>query len=66
MAWYEAWYGSWTESCGVRKLDGSYKRKEIFEKAQRFANETGKTVTIRKEVGSPDGLHLDFYTVIPQ
>ena len=66
MYWYRAWYGSWNETDGVRRIDGTYNRKKIFDDAQRVANKTGKVVTIEKEIPTLRGLESEYYKVKPQ
>ena len=53
MTWYKAFYGSWNAPGGVKHIyfgdnyvNGTYKRKEAFEKAQAVADETGEIVTV--------------------
>lgn len=66
MYWYTAWYGSWNDKGGVRYLDGTYDRKDIFNRAQKIANETGKVVTVRKRVPTGCGLRDELQEVCPQ
>lgn len=65
MTWYTAFYGSYREKDGFHHIEGTFSRKEIFEKAQATANETGKIVTVSAERGSVNGIIHNFFKVNP-
>ena len=60
--YYKAWYGNWKNDNVIRHLEGSYSRKDIFDRAQKTANETGQTVTIEAKRGT----YSAFYKVDPK
>jgi len=51
MTWYSSFYGDWKDGNSVSRLACSHSRKYIFEQAQKFADETGNTVTVLAEKG---------------
>lgn len=51
MTWYTGITGNWSRPEGVRRIEGSFSRKEIVERAQKVANELNQTVTIIAEKG---------------
>ena len=62
--WYSAVYGSWRDPEGVQRLEPTYNRRDMFERAKETAKKTGKVVTVQGEKGikpdywkiSPDGI----------
>ena len=63
--WYTAHFGSWNTPEGVRRIGGTFSRKEIFSKAQEAANEYNAVVSVIGETGSPRGLITKVYKVTP-
>ncbi len=61
MAYYTAVTGSWKDG-SVRLIAESRSRKEIFDKAQNRANQSGKKVTVRAERGN----RVEFTEVHPE
>ena len=66
MTWYTGCYGSWRKGDCVIRLDGTYNRKQMFEKAQSAANEVGREVTVIAETGSVQGLRMKTYKFKPE
>lgn len=64
--WHRAWFGSWNEPHGVQRLDGSYSKKDIMERAKKTANETGKTVTVETVIQTMRGIESRFEFVHPE
>lgn len=62
MTWYTALYGRWTDEGGVKRIDGTYSRKEMFKRAQTVADEKNVVVTIYADKGS----HFSTYEVCPK
>lgn len=62
MTWYTAHYGSYRKGDTMHYIDGTYNRKQMFDKAQKIANNTGRTVYIKAE----KGMELKFYDVKPE
>ena len=65
MTLYKAHYGSWKNGNSVHYIEGTYSRKEIFEKAQEAADMTGEIVTVISEKGSVNGIICNCFKVNP-
>lgn len=66
MKWYRCYYGTWKEPHGVVFVRAGYNRDEVFEAAQKTANETGRVVTVSAEWATGRGMTSDFYKVEPK
>lgn len=62
MTWYTAYYGSYRNGDTMHHIDGTFNRKQIFDKARKIASDTGRTVCIKAE----KGMKLKFYDVKPE
>lgn len=60
--WYRAFYGSWRNDDEVHYIDGTFDKKQMFDKAQEIANEVKRTVCVQAE----KGMQLKFYHVKPE
>lgn len=65
MRWYRAWYGSWNDPEGVRHLEPTFDKRDIFKRAQEAANRTGKVVTVECEYDYHRGIDCDFWRISP-
>ena len=68
MWYYKCYYGNWRDAGhtgGVKVVDQSYNRKEIFGKARETANAIGEVVTVSAKRGSPNGLIHKYYKFEP-
>ena len=63
--WYTAHCGSYSNPEKMKRVPGTFSRKEIFERAQQLADETGEIVTVTSKRGTVNGLIHNTYKVNP-
>ncbi len=66
MRWYKGWYGSWNDSTGVKYLEGTFDKKNIYSRAKNIAKEKNCIVTIETEIPTSKGLVSRFYKINPE
>ena len=61
MTWYTGIAGSWSKPESIHRIEGTFSREEIVERAQNVANELNQTVTVKAE----KGMRMWFFEVNP-